>query len=123
MIIQKKSLGRRTFLKGMGVAVGLPFLEAMVPALSKASTAAGAVPRLGFIYVPNGVVMDKWTPAKTGANFEFSHTLKALEPFRDQVLVLSGLGQNQANSFGDGNGDHSRAGSTWPSRCSTRSAT
>jgi len=57
--------------------------------------------------------MDQWTPAKEGADFELSPTLSALEPFKKQVLILTGLGHNQANSFGDGNGDHSRAGSTW----------
>jgi hypothetical protein len=113
VIIKNKSLARRTFLRGVGVAIGLPFLEAMVPAMARAATAPVAARRLGFFYIPNGVVMDKWTPAGTGAGFEFSPTLKALEPFRDQLLVVSGLGQNQANSFGDGNGDHSRAGSTW----------
>jgi len=57
--------------------------------------------------------MDQWTPAKEGVDFELSPTLSALEPFKKQVLILTGLGHNQANSFGDGNGDHSRAGSTW----------
>ena len=113
MIVEKKSLARRTFLKGAGVALGLPFLDAMVPALSRAATAAPVARRLGFFYVPNGVVMDKWTPAQTGPGFEFTPTLQALEPFRDRLVVVTGLGNNQANSFGDGNGDHSRAGSTW----------
>jgi hypothetical protein len=113
MIITKKALERRTFLRGMGVTLALPFLDAMVPALSRAATATSPARRLGFFYIPNGVVMNKWTPAIEGADFELSPTLSALEPVKDRVLVLSGLGHNQANSFGDGNGDHSRAGSTW----------
>jgi len=113
MTIARKSLPRRTFLRGAGVTLALPFLDAMVPALSRLSAAARPVTRLGFFYIPNGVVMDQWTPAKEGADFELSPTLSALEPFKKQVLILTGLGHNQANSFGDGNGDHSRAGSTW----------
>jgi Protein of unknown function (DUF1552) len=113
MIVTKKALERRTFLRGMGVTLALPFLDAMVPALSRAAVTAAPIRRLGFFYIPNGVVMNKWTPAREGADFEFSPTLSALEPVKDRVLVLSGLGHNQANSFGDGNGDHSRAGSTW----------
>ena len=112
MIVTKKALERRTFLRGMGVTLALPFLDAMVPALSRAAVTAAPIRRLGFFYIPNGVVMNKWTPAREGADFEFSPTLSALEPVKDRVLVLSGLGHNQANSFGDGNGDHSRAGST-----------
>ena len=113
MIVIKKSLSRRTLLRGAGVTIALPFLDAMVPALSRLSAAAPSATRLGFFYVPNGMVMDKWTPAKSGAAFDLSPTLSALQPFKDQLLVLTGLGHNQANSFGDGNGDHSRAGSTW----------
>src|SRR5262249_31709718 len=66
------------------------------------------VSRLSFIYVPNGAVMNKWTPAQSGRAFEWSPSLLPLEPFRDQTLVVSGLAQLQANSFDDGAGDHSR---------------
>ena len=113
MIVTKKALERRAFLRGMGVTMALPFLDAMVPALSRAATAAAPARRLGFFYLPNGMVMNRWTPLKEGADFDLPPTLSALEPVKDRVLVLSGLGHNQANSFGDGNGDHSRAGSTW----------
>jgi len=113
MIGAKKSLSRRALLRGAGVTIALPFLDAMVPALSRLAAAPPRATRLGFFYIPNGVVMDKWTPAKTGPAYELSPTLRALQPFHNQLLVLSGLGHNQANSFGDGNGDHSRAGSTW----------
>ena len=110
MIITKKSLPRRTFLQGVGVTLALPFLDSMTPAL----TAATKPPvRLGFVYVPNGIIADKWTPKTEGANFEFMSTMKPLEAFREHVLVLSGLAQVQGRALGDGAGDHARAGATW----------
>jgi hypothetical protein len=114
MFIAKMSLPRRTFLRGVGAAVALPLLDAMVPALSALSqTAANPVGRLGFIYIPNGAVMDSWTPESEGPNFTLSPTLRPLDAFRDRVTVVSGLGHKQAESLGDGNGDHSRATTTW----------
>lgn len=110
MIVTKKSIPRRTFLRGMGVALALPMLDAMTPALS--ASAKPAV-RLGFVYVPNGIIMDKWTPKSEGANFEFMSTMKPLEPYRDHLLVFSGLAQVQGRALGDGAGDHARAGATW----------
>ncbi len=110
MIVTRKSLPRRTFLRGMGVALALPMLDAMTPALTPA---AKPVVRLGFVYVPNGVILDKWTPVAEGANFEFKSTLKSLEPFRERLLVLSGLAQVQGRALGDGAGDHARAGATF----------
>lgn len=110
MIINKKSLPRRTFLRGMGVALALPMLDAMTPALSPA---AKPVVRLGFVYVPNGIIMDKWTPLAEGANFEFKSTMKPLEAFREHLNVLSGLAQVQGRALGDGAGDHARAGATF----------
>ncbi|MES1256392.1 MAG: DUF1552 domain-containing protein [Acidobacteriota bacterium] len=91
MIITKMSLPRRTFLRGVGAAVALPLLDAMVPALSRAATAATPVRRLGVVYVPNGMSMGEWTPAATGAGFELTSILAPLAPFRDRLLVLSGL--------------------------------
>ena len=92
MIIEKMSLPRRTFLRGVGAALALPLLDAMVPALTAVvKTAANPVRRLGVVYVPNGMAMDSWTPATQGAGFEFTPILKSLEPFRDQLLVLSNL--------------------------------
>src|ERR1700760_997641 len=121
MFITKISLPRRTFLRGMGAAVALPLLDAMVPALSAlAQTAANPVRRLGFVYIPNGAVMDSWTPTDQGASLTLSPTRRPppptprpLEAFRDRVTVLTGLGHKQAESLGDGNGDHSRATTTW----------
>lgn len=110
MIIEKKSLPRRTFLRGMGVAMALPMLDAMTPALSPTTK---PIVRLGFVYVPNGIIMDKWTPLTEGANFAFKSTMKPLEAYRERLLVLSGLAQVQGRALGDGAGDHARAGATW----------
>jgi hypothetical protein len=113
MFITRRHLERRTFLKGLGVAVGLPMLDAMVPAFAAASTIATSPVRTAFVYVPNGVVMDHWTPAEAGKTFTFQRTLKPLEAFRDQTLVISGLMDNNANALGDGGGDHARAASSF----------
>jgi hypothetical protein len=110
-MITKKHLPRRAFLRGVGTAMALPFLDAMVPAF--ASTIAKPVTRMGFVYVPNGIIAKDWLPAAEGAGFEFNTSMKALEPFRDQVLVISNLAQINGRSFGDGGGDHARAGATW----------
>jgi hypothetical protein len=114
MIITKMALPRRTFLRGAGATLALPLLDAMVPALSAlAKTPANPVSRLGFIYVPNGAVMDKWKPTGAGKDFEFSQVLSPLAPFRDRVLVVSGLAQMEARSYDDGAGDHSRGTAAW----------
>src|SRR5580693_1901382 len=110
MFITKKHLPRRTFLRGVGVTLALPLLDSMLPAQTALSkTAANPSPRLGFVYVPHGAVMDKWTPATEGAGFEFTPILKPLEPFRDQLNVVSGFGHRAAESQGDGGGDHARS--------------
>lgn len=118
MIIKKIAIPRRTFLRGFGAAFALPFLDAMVPALSaRGSSAATPARRLGFVYLPNGVAMNDslnyWTPKGTGASFELSPILSPLTPFRDRLTVVSGLAQKQGESLGDGNGEHTRACSTW----------
>lgn len=114
MIITRKSLDRRLFLRGVGTALALPFLDAMTPAFAAASKAGLTPPmRMAFLYVPNGIIMKDWTPTATGRDFEFSKTLKPLEQFREKMLVLSGLDHYTGNSLGDGAGDHARAGSTW----------
>src|SRR5436190_7081887 len=88
--ITKKHLSRRTFLRGSGVTLALPFLESMLPAQTS-SKVVSAVPktRLGFIYFPHGVTMDKWVPATEGTGFEFTPILKPLEPFRDHINIIS----------------------------------
>jgi len=92
MFVSKKHLSRRTFLRGAGVTIALPLLESMVPAQTPLrQTAATPKSRLGCIYIPHGATMDKWTPAKEGSGFEFSESLKPLEPLREYVNVVSGL--------------------------------
>jgi hypothetical protein len=96
MFITKKHLSRRMFLRGAGVAVGLPLLEAMIPASTAlAQTAAKPTPRMGFIYFPHGAIMDRWTPATEGKDFEISPILKPLEKFKNQLTIVSGL-ENKA---------------------------
>jgi hypothetical protein len=114
MFITKKHLSRRTFLRGAGVTVALPFLESMVPAQTPLSkTAANPKSRLACIYIPHGATMDHWTPATEGAGFEFTEILKPLEPFREYVNVVSGLCHPQAGpTDGEDSGgalDHNRA--------------
>src|SRR5687768_16154053 len=92
MFITKTALARRTFLRGLGAAVALPLLDAMVPAgTALAQTPAAPARRFGFIYVPHGADMKSWTPASAGANFELSPTLKVLEAFKDSTVVVSNL--------------------------------
>jgi hypothetical protein len=121
MFITKVSLDRRTFLRGAGAMLALPVLDAMTPAFAavgKAKTGALAVvPRLGFIYIPNGVNLETWRPVGHGTDFTLSPTLSALEPFRDQVTVMSGLAHHAADRMNDGAGDHSRATAVFLSGC------
>jgi len=110
MLITKKHLPRRTFLRGMGVTLALPLLDSMVPAQTLTrNTAAAPLPRLGFVYVPHGAIMDKWTPATEGSGFEFSPILKPLEPFRDRLNIVSGCGHRAADSTAV----HSLSPTTW----------
>ena len=111
MIISKKSIHRRAFLRGSGAAMALPCLDAMTPALS-AETARPI--RLGFIEAPNGVMVDKWTPSTVGADFALSPSLEPLADFRDRMLVLGGLDQHEAAALGfEIGGDHPRACAAW----------
>ena len=110
MIVTRKAMSRRTILRGMGATLALPLLDAMIPALTAAAeTPANGVRRLGVIYHPNGVIYDKWLPKGVGANFELSPTLAGLQPFKDQLTVVTGLFMDLAEAMGDGGGDHSRA--------------
>ena len=114
MIVTKKALSRRTVLRGLGTAVALPLLDAMIPALTAAAqTPANPVRRLGVVYHPNGVIYDRWLPNGVGENFEISPTLLPLAPFRDKLVVVTGLYSDQAEALGDGGGDHSRASGTY----------
>jgi hypothetical protein len=118
MFITKKSLSRRIFLKGAGVAVGLPFLESMIPALTPTAKAAATPPRFGVVYIPNGAIMQQFTPATTGEGFAFTPILKPLEPFKDSLVVVTNLTRSHPGSQV---GDHavSAAGfltGVWPKR-------
>src|SRR5688500_13041190 len=110
MFLTRKHLDRRTFLQGIGVGLALPLLDAMVPARTLlAQTAAAGRARLGFVYVPHGAIMDKWTPAATGSGFEFTPILKPLEAFRDRMNIVTGLGHQAA----DTTAVHSLSPTTW----------
>jgi len=120
MMIMKKALPRRAFLRGVGTGLALPLLDAMVPALSAIDkTPAKGVRRLGFVYLPNGVAMNfkgvnYWRPIGEGTQFELSPILKPLESFRQNMVVFSGLTHHQADVLDDGaNGDHTRGTSSW----------
>jgi len=112
MIVTRKSLHRRTFLRGLGTTLALPLLDSMVPALAAANAVKSPI-RLGFVYHPVGMIMDRWTPLTEGAGFEITPTMKALEPFRERMVVMSGLAQVNGRALGDGPGDHAREGATW----------
>jgi hypothetical protein len=111
MFITKKSLARRTFLRGMGAVVGLPVLEAMVPAMTAlAQTPANPKTRFGAVFVPNGAIVDQWSPATTGAGFEFTPILKPLERFRESLVIVSNLTRAHPGVV---EGDHAISAAGW----------
>jgi len=108
--LTRKPLSRRTVLRGLGVSLSLPLLDAMVPAgTALADTAAKPAPRVGFIYFPHGAVMNRWSPAEAGSNFTFSPILKPLEPFKSHVTIVSGL----RNKGGESSDPHGIMAGTW----------
>ena len=119
MFLARKSLSRRTILRGAGAGVALPFLDAMVPALApSAKAAARSRLRFGVVYVPNGAIMQEFTPKMAGAGFEFTPVLEPLEPFHDSLVVVTNLTRSHPGSQV---GDHavSAAGfltGVWPKR-------
>lgn len=108
-------LNRRTVLRGVGTGLALPLLESMkLPGVLAATTAAPTAPvRMACIFVANGAIMDKWKPTGEGKEYQLSPTLEPLAPFREDMLVLSGLTQNHARANGDGAGDHARNASAY----------
>src|SRR6516162_8616087 len=103
-------ISRRTVLKGLGTAIALPYLEAMLPRSVMAAPPIAAAPkRMAFLYVPNGIHMPEWTPEKLGKDFDLPKTLEPLAPYRDRLNVLSGLTLDKARANGDGPGDHARS--------------
>jgi hypothetical protein len=110
MFITKKHLSRRTMLKGAGFSLGLPLLDAMIPAgTALADTAAVAPPRMGFVYFPHGAVMNNWVPTATGTDFKISPILEPLDPYRQYMTVVSGL----RNKAGESPAPHAIIAGTW----------
>ena len=112
MILTGKHLNRRMLLRGLGVSMGLPLLDAMTPAASKAP-ASKSPTRLAFVYVPNGINMAHWTPQSAGTNFEITRVLTPLKDHRDKLTLLTGLTHNGGRALGDGPGDHARAAASY----------
>jgi hypothetical protein len=110
MLITRKHLSRRQLLRGAGVSLSLPLLDAMLPALTaQAQTAANITPRLGFVYVPHGAIMSEFTPDKVGTDFELKTILKPLEAYKSKMNIVSGLGHTAA----DASAVHSLSPCTW----------
>jgi hypothetical protein len=110
MFVTKKHLSRRTVLRGLGVSLSLPLLDAMIPARTAlAQTAAAPKPKMGFFYFPHGAVQDRWVPKGTGQNFELQQILEPLKGFKDYMTVVTGL-RNQA---AEGAGVHAINPGTW----------
>jgi hypothetical protein len=110
--ITRKHLSRRTVLRGLGTALSLPLLDSMVPAQTPlVKTAANPQVRLGLCFIPHGAVMANWTPAAEGADFKLSRTLAPVEPFKDQMVVVTNLAHKMAapGGPGDNGGDHTRS--------------
>src|SRR5436190_14311128 len=90
--LSKRAIPRRTMLRGLGAAVALPLLDAMVPAATAlAQTAATPRRRFGAVFIPNGAIVEQWSPAAVGTGFEFSPILKPIERFKDRLVVVSNL--------------------------------
>ena len=114
MMVFRKAIPRRTFLRGAGTALALPLLEAMRPAIAPAADGAVAAKRLSFFAVPNGIIMDKWTPAAVGIGFPVTPVLEPLAAFRDRMVVIGGLANNEARKLEfEIAGDHPRACSAY----------
>jgi Protein of unknown function (DUF1552) len=112
--LSRARLGRRTFLRGVGTALALPWLDAMLPRTALAARAAAKPPvRMAFLFSPNGVIPAAWTPAEIGAHYTLSPSLAPLASVKDEVLVLSGFSQKKGFDLGDGAGDHARSASTF----------
>jgi hypothetical protein len=115
MIITRKHVSRRSLLRGVGAAIALPMLDAMVPALGAAARVVKKVSpnRMMFVYVPNGVDMRNWRPETLGRSFNFPKILEPLAPLQDDLLVFSGLKDHNGEALGDGPGDHARAAASF----------
>jgi hypothetical protein len=110
--LQNSKLSRRTVLRGLGVSLALPWLEA-TSTVAKAAAVASSPTRMAFIFVPNGVVMNNWVPKTEGYGFELSPTLQPLAPVQDDLMVITGLTHDKGRANGDGAGDHARSASVF----------
>src|SRR5262245_27791651 len=106
---------RRTFLRGVGLTVGLPLLDAMVPSrLLRAAEATTAAPvRMAFVFFPNGCIVRDWFPSDEGENYTLTKTLEPLAPLRADFNVFTALAQDNGRAKGDGPGDHARSASSF----------
>lgn len=108
------TIPRRTFLRGLGAAIALPMLDAMLPVRALAAASAKKIPtRMAFLFVPNGAHMPDWIPTAEGANFDLPYILQPLQPHKNELLVLSGLTQDRGRNNADGGGDHARSAGSW----------
>ena len=114
MVITRKALPRRTFLRGAGAALALPLLDAMAPALSALGRTAAAPPvRLGFVFVPNGLILREFLPQAAGRGFDLPRILAPLAPWRDHLTVVSGLANAAGDALDASSGPHSRGSGCW----------
>jgi hypothetical protein len=111
MFVTKKAIDRRTFLRGAGASIALPLLDSMVPAF--AANAPAAPPRLGFVYAGNGIVHENWVPKTEGKDYALTPNLQPLANLRRHVTLLSNLAHREADTKGDGTGDHPRSSAAW----------
>ena len=112
------NFGRRAFLRGLGASVALPAFrslgsEATATAVARGVTATGAPLRMAYLYVPNGVIMDKWRPIGTGSDFQFNQSMESLNDFKNDLQIVKGLEQANGWAGADGAGDHARGGATF----------
>ena len=119
MSISREEIGRRTFLRGLGACITLPGMTSLAGAAnvaragSRGLTATGAPLRTAYLYVPNGVIMDKWRPEGFGTDFKLNESMAPLERFRNDLQVVKGFAQVEGNPGKDGAGDHARANATF----------
>ncbi|MCB1224396.1 MAG: DUF1552 domain-containing protein [Verrucomicrobiales bacterium] len=112
MPLASSPFDRRQFLRGLGTLVSLPAMESLLPAASVAQTAGGAPLRMSFIYLPNGVILDKWRPEGEGKNFKMGPTMQPFGKFQKDLQIFTGFEHANGWSGGDGGGDHARANAT-----------
>jgi hypothetical protein len=110
MFISRLSLPRRTFLRGLGASIALPFLEAMVPAFEASAAVAAKTPRFGAVFVPNGAIMEEWIPKSAGTGFELPSILKPLDRYKDTLVVVSNLTRAHPGVV---EGDHAISAAGW----------